>query len=96
MAEGKPGRPDQASDQLLGAAGLSVERMPMLHVIFDQLTNLCAESLRSMSPSQSYFSLSSVGRSSPGKTARPLVTAFIAVTISSSFAVRGRIARAPA
>ena len=63
MSEGKPGRPDQASDQLLGAAGFSVERMPMLHVIFDQMTNLCAESLRSMSPSQSYFSLSSVGSS---------------------------------
>jgi flagellar motor switch protein FliM len=63
VSEGKPGRPDQASDQLLGAAGLSVERMPMLHVIFDQMTNLCAESLRSMSSSQSYFSLSSVGSS---------------------------------
>lgn len=63
MSEGKAGRTDQASDQLLGAAGLSVERMPMLHVIFDQMTNLCAESLRSMSPSQSYFSLSSVGSS---------------------------------
>ena len=37
--------------------------MPMLHVIFDQMTNLCAESLRSMSPSQSYFSLSGVGSS---------------------------------
>jgi flagellar motor switch protein FliM len=63
VSEGKPGRSDQASDQLLGAAGISVERMPMLHVIFDQMTNLCAESLRSMSPSQSYFSLSSVGSS---------------------------------
>ena len=63
MSEVKPGRPDQASDQLLGAAGISIERMPMLHVIFDQMTNLCAESLRSMSPSQSYFSLSSVGSS---------------------------------
>ena len=64
MSEGKAARTDQASsDQLLGAAGLSVERMPMLHVIFDQMTNLCAESLRSMSPSQSYFSLSSVGSS---------------------------------
>ncbi|MGP9813384.1 flagellar motor switch protein FliM [Rhodopseudomonas sp. NSM] len=56
----KSGQPDQASDQLLGAAGISVERMPMLHVVFDQMTNLCAESLRSMSPSQSYFSLSGV------------------------------------
>lgn len=60
MSEVKSGRVDQGSDQLLGAAGISVERMPMLHVIFDQMTNLCAESLRSMSPSQSYFSLSSV------------------------------------
>jgi flagellar motor switch protein FliM len=63
VSESKPARQDQASDQLLGAAGLSVERMPMLHVIFDQMTNLCAEILRSMSPSQSYFSLSSVGSS---------------------------------
>lgn len=63
MSEAKPVRADQAADQLLGAAGMSIERMPMLHVIFDQMTNLCAESLRSMSPSQSYFSLSSVGSS---------------------------------
>src|SRR5258705_2593511 len=64
VSEGRAARTDQASsDQLLGAAGLSVERMPMLHVIFDQMTNLCAEGLRSMSPSQSYFSLSSVGSS---------------------------------
>src|SRR4051812_40591460 len=63
MSEVKSSRVDQGSDQLLGAAGISVERMPMLHVIFDQMTNLCAESLRSMSPSQSYFSLSSVGSS---------------------------------
>ena len=59
-SEVKAGQTDQAADQLLGAAGISVERMPMLHVIFDQMTNLCAESLRSMSPSQSYFSLSGV------------------------------------
>ena len=59
MSNAKTGQPDQA-DQLLGAAGISIERMPMLHVIFDQMTNLCAESLRSMSPSQSYFSLSGV------------------------------------
>lgn len=58
--EVKSAQTDQASDQLLGAAGISVERMPMLHVVFDQMTNLCAESLRSMSPSQSYFSLSGV------------------------------------
>ncbi|OYU87560.1 MAG: flagellar motor switch protein FliM [Bradyrhizobiaceae bacterium PARB1] len=61
MSDAKTGRMDQGSDQLLGAAGISVERMPMLHVIFDTMTNLCAESLRSMSPSQSYFSLMSVG-----------------------------------
>ena len=59
MSNVKSAQPDQA-DQLLGAAGISIERMPMLHVIFDQMTNLCAESLRSMSPSQSYFSLSGV------------------------------------
>jgi len=63
MSEARRGRSDQGSDQLLGAAGLSVERMPMLHVIFDQMANLCAESLRSLSPSQSYFWLSTVGSS---------------------------------
>ncbi|MDI4234833.1 MULTISPECIES: FliM/FliN family flagellar motor switch protein [unclassified Bradyrhizobium] len=61
MSESKPLRHEPAPDQLLGAAGISVDRMPMLHVIFDQMTNLCAESLRSMSPSQSYFSLTGVG-----------------------------------
>lgn len=61
--EGKRSRSDQGSDQLLGAAGISVDRMPMLHVVFDQMANLCAESLRSMSPSQSYFWLSTVASS---------------------------------
>lgn len=50
----------QLSDRLLDAAGISVERLPMLNVIFDRMTTYCADALRTMSTSPSYFSLSSV------------------------------------
>ena len=50
----------QLSDHLLDAAGISVERMPMLHVIFDRMANYCADGVRTMSASPSYFSLSNI------------------------------------
>lgn len=47
-------------DKLLDAAGLSIDRLPMLHVIFDRVAAYCADSLRHLAPSQSYYSLSNV------------------------------------
>ncbi|SHO63242.1 flagellar motor switch protein FliM [Pseudoxanthobacter soli DSM 19599] len=47
-------------DMLLDAAGLSLDRLPMLHVVFDRLAAFCADSLRHLAASQAYYSLSHV------------------------------------
>jgi flagellar motor switch protein FliM len=47
-------------DMLLEAAGISLDKLPMLHVIFDRLATFCADTLRHLAASQSYFSLSHV------------------------------------
>ncbi|MBB5751032.1 flagellar motor switch protein FliM [Prosthecomicrobium pneumaticum] len=47
-------------DLLLDAAGLALDKLPMLHVIFDRLATNCAESLRQLAASQAYYSLSHV------------------------------------
>ncbi|MDQ2079451.1 FliM/FliN family flagellar motor switch protein [Xanthobacteraceae bacterium Astr-EGSB] len=48
------------SDRLLDAAGISVDRLPMLNVIFDRMATYCADSFRTMSTSPSYFSLNGI------------------------------------
>lgn len=48
------------SNRLLEAAGLSLDRLPMLHVIFDRMSTACAEDIRHLAASQAYFSLSHV------------------------------------
>jgi flagellar motor switch protein FliM len=50
----------QLSDHLLDAAGISVDRLPMLNVIFDRLATYCSDTLRTMSTAPSYFSLSNI------------------------------------
>lgn len=50
----------QLSDHLLDAAGISVDRLPMLNVIFDRMATYCVDALRTLSPSPSYFSLSNI------------------------------------
>jgi flagellar motor switch protein FliM len=47
-------------DRLLDAAGLSLDRLPMLHVILDRVATFCADQLRHMAASPVYFSLSNV------------------------------------
>jgi len=47
-------------DRLLDAAGLSLERLPMLHVILDRVATTCADQLRHFAASPVYFSLSNV------------------------------------
>jgi len=48
------------SDKLLDAAGITIDRLPMLHVIFDRMATISADGLRHMSASPSYFSLSNI------------------------------------
>ena len=45
-------------DMLLDSAGLTLDRLPMLHVIFDRMSTSCAEHLRHMAASPMYYSLS--------------------------------------
>ncbi len=47
-------------DMLLDAAGLSLDRLPMLHVVFDRMATHCADGLRQFAASQAYYSLCSV------------------------------------
>jgi flagellar motor switch protein FliM len=47
-------------DMLLDAAGLSVDRLPMLNIIFDRMSTTCAEHLRHLATSPLFYSLMSV------------------------------------
>jgi flagellar motor switch protein FliM len=47
-------------DKLLDATGISIDRLPMLQVVFDRLATGCADVLRQMSASPTYFSVASV------------------------------------
>ena len=47
-------------ERLLDSAGVSVERMPMLHVIFDRMATQCSESLRQLSTAPAYVTVSSM------------------------------------
>ncbi|WP_321505745.1 FliM/FliN family flagellar motor switch protein [Breoghania sp.] len=48
----------QITDRLLDAAGISVERLPMLPVLFDRMARLFADAMRQKSTSPSYVSVS--------------------------------------
>lgn len=50
----------EGSEPLLDSAGISVDRMPMLHVIFDRMTTQCSESLRQFSSAPAYVTVSSM------------------------------------
>jgi flagellar motor switch protein FliM len=58
MQERQTQQQKQLSDLLLDAAGIAVDRMPMLNVVFDRMAALCADSLQAMSASPCNFSLS--------------------------------------
>jgi flagellar motor switch protein FliM len=45
---------------LLDAAGISIERMPMLNVIFDRMAALCTDSLQPMASTPYYFSVNGI------------------------------------
>ncbi|MET3414907.1 FliM/FliN family flagellar motor switch protein [Methylobacterium sp. 1030] len=47
-------------DRLLDAAGIALDRLPMLHVIFDRVATFSADQLRHFAASPIYFSLSDV------------------------------------
>lgn len=58
-------------DRLLDAAGLSLDRLPMLHVIFDRIATFSADQLRHFAASPIYFSLSDVASQRFGDVLEP-------------------------
>lgn len=46
-----------ASERLLDAPGISIDRMPMLHVVFDRMATQCSENLRQLSAAPAFFSV---------------------------------------
>jgi flagellar motor switch protein FliM len=51
----------EGPERLLDAVGVSVDRMPMLHVIFDKMAAQCSENLRRLSASPAFFSVDTIG-----------------------------------
>ncbi|TCR63653.1 FliM/FliN family flagellar motor switch protein [Bosea sp. BK604] len=47
-------------DKLLESTGISIDRLPMLQLIFDRLSTSCADTVRQMSSSPAYFSFAGV------------------------------------
>jgi flagellar motor switch protein FliM len=50
----------KAREKLLDGAGISVDRIPLLHVIFERMAGQCSESLRQLSASPALFLVESV------------------------------------
>src|SRR5579875_1983490 len=50
----------KAPERLLDGAGISVDRMPLLHVIFERMAAQCSEGLRQLSASSALFLIESV------------------------------------
>lgn len=55
-------------DKLLDATGISIDRLPMLHVVFDRMATNCADALRQMSTSPTYFSVMGIQNKRIGET----------------------------
>lgn len=47
-------------ERLLDSAGVSLERMPMLHVIFDRMATQCSEGLRQLSTAPAFVTVNSM------------------------------------
>lgn len=54
------GNPTDIRARLIEAGGLSLDRLPMLHVVFDRLTSGCSDNLKHLLASPAFFSFSGV------------------------------------
>jgi len=54
-------------ERLFDSAGISIERMPMLRVIFDRMAIQCSENMRQLSTAPAYFGVTSVKTERLGK-----------------------------
>lgn len=63
----EPDPQPRSPEHLFDSAGISIERMPMLRVIFDRLAMQCSENTRQLSTAPAYFSVNSVKTERLGK-----------------------------
>lgn len=52
--------PAPREDKLLESTGISIERLPMLRTVFDRMATGCADAVRQMSTSPTYFSVANI------------------------------------
>ncbi|MBJ3778672.1 flagellar motor switch protein FliM [Acuticoccus mangrovi] len=62
---------ESVSDKLLDAAGIQIDRLPMLPVIFDRVANQCVEQMRAIAASPCYFSMSHIEQGRVGDLLEP-------------------------
>ena len=83
----------EVSDRLLDAAGIQLDRLPMLPVIFDRVANSCAEQMRAVAASPCYFSVLDLEQGRIGEILEPYeanaVTAILEVPEWDSEVVLG-------
>ncbi|ORE95811.1 flagellar motor switch protein FliM [Acuticoccus yangtzensis] len=61
----------EVSDRLLDAAGIQIDKLPMLPVIFDRVANACAEQMRAVAASPCYFSVLDIEQGRIGEMLEP-------------------------
>lgn len=71
MQSAAPGISRAVSDRLIDAAGIQIDRLPMLPVIFDRVANQCGEQMRTIAASPCYFSMSHVEQGRIGDMLEP-------------------------
>ena len=59
-------QPKRLPNYLLDAAGISIDRMPMLNVIFDRMAATCTDSLQPMAGTPCFFSVSGISNGRVG------------------------------
>lgn len=66
QAEPPDSRPT-LQERLFDSAGIALDRMPMLRVVFDRMAMQCSENMRQLSTAPAYFSVSSIKTERLGK-----------------------------
>lgn len=71
MEDAARGISRSVSDRLLDAAGIQIDRLPMLPVIFDRVANTCSEQMRTIAASPCYYSMNHIEQGRIGDMLEP-------------------------
>src|SRR6201996_4941243 len=73
----------QLPNYLLDAAGISIERMPMLNVIFDRMAAACTDGLQPMAGTPCYFSVSNISNGRVGDIVKDYEASAVAALLNA-------------